>query len=135
MADALTFATPDAYAKRYGEPADGARVAVLLEDASALMLSAYEGFWGEPYTEGTHPAFDRSAEAVACLIAKRVMSAPASMMGATQYSSTAGSYNASVTFGSGLGEMYLGKSDLKRLGLEGQALRSLRPLERGEVDA
>lgn len=128
-----TFATIEDYAARYGRPADEARVLALLEDASVTMLSAYEGFWGEPYAQGAHAAFDRAAKPVCCLLANRVLSAPSQMLGATQYSQTAGSYNASVSFGSGLGEMYLGKSDLKRLGLDGQVLRSLRPIDHGEA--
>ena len=54
--------------------------------------------------------------------------------GATQYSQGAGGYTASVTYGSALGEMYLGKTDLKRLGLNAQVRRVLHPLERGEVE-
>lgn len=38
-----------------------------------------------------------------------------------------------MTYGSALGEMYLGKSDLRRLGLTGQVLGALTPLERGGV--
>ena len=68
-----------------------------------------------------------------CLLVNRVLSAPAAMAGAPQYSQGAGGYPASVTYGSALGEMYLGKSDLRRLGLTGQALGALTPLERGGV--
>lgn len=130
MADAETLATPDDYAARFGAPADEARLAVLLADASAILLSAYERRYGTAYEAGAHPAFDRSAPAVACLIVNRVLSAPAALMGATQYSQTAGSYNASVTYGSAMGEMYLSKSDLKRLGLSGSVIRELRPVVR-----
>lgn len=124
------FASPEDYKVRYGEPADASRVGVLLEDASDLMLAAYEDRLGQ-YEKGACPAFDRSATSVCCLLANRVLTAPAAMAGATQYSQGAGSYTASVTYGSALGEMYLGKSDLKRLGLSGQALGSLSPIERG----
>lgn len=96
------------------------------------MLSAYEDRIGE-YIEGACPAFDRAAPAVCCLLVNRVLSAPSAMAGATQYSQGAGGYTASVTYGSALGEMYLGKSDLRRLGLTGQALGALTPFERGGV--
>ncbi len=125
------FAKLSDYEARYGAPADPARASVLLEDASALLASHYETTFGEPYEVGAHAQFDRSAAAVACLLVNRVLSAPSSMSGATQYSQGAGGYTASVTFGNGLGEMYLGKSDLKRLGLDVQVLRSLSPMERG----
>lgn len=127
-------ATVEDYAARYGEPGDRERAAVLLDDADSLLLAAYEDAIGE-YAEGKCPAFDRARTAVTCLIVNRVLSAPAAMAGATQYSQGAGGYTASVTYGSALGEMYLGKSDLKRLGLMGQRLGSLTPLERTEVGA
>lgn len=119
----------DDYAARYGEPADAARTEVLLQDASDLVLAAFEDRMGA-YSEGACPAFDRAAPAVCCLLVNRVLSAPAAMAGATQYSQGAGGYTASVTYGSALGEMYLGRSDLKRLGLTGQTLGALTPLER-----
>lgn len=129
----VTFASVEDYAKRFGEPADAGRTEVLLGDASATMLSEYEGFYGTAYVEGAHAAFDRAACSVCCLLVNRVLSAPAAMAGATQYSQGAGGYTASVTFGSALGEMFLGSTERKRLGLVGQSLRALRPVERGEV--
>lgn len=127
------LASVEDYTARYGEPSDAGRVTALLKDASALLLSAYEGFWGEGYAEGAHAAFDRAAAAVCCMVVNRVLSAPAAMLGATQYSQGAGGYTASVSYGSALGEMYLGKADLKRLGLDVQRMRVLTPIERGEV--
>lgn len=120
------------YTARYGEPADAARTGVLLQDASDLVLAAFEDRLGA-YSVGVCPAFDRAAPAVCCLLVNRVLSAPSAMAGATQYSQGAGGYTASVTYGSALGEMYLGRSDLKRLGLTGQALGALTPRERDEV--
>ncbi len=125
----MAYATVKDYEKRYGEPGDPARCSALLDDASDLMLAAYEERVGA-YEEGCVPAFDRSAEAVCCLLVNRVLAAPSSMVGATQYSQGAGGYTASVTYGSALGEMYLGKSDLKRLGLVGQSLSALSPIDR-----
>lgn len=128
------LASVDDYKARYGEPADSARTDVLLQDASDLMLAAFEDRLGA-YSVGACPAFDRAAPAVCCLLVNRVLSAPSAMAGATQYSQRAGGYTASVTYGSALGEMYLGRSDLKRLGLTGQALGALLPSERNEVTA
>lgn len=124
----MAFATVEEYAARYGEPGDGERAALLLEDASNLMLSAYEDALGE-YAEGSCAAFDRNAAAVCCLVVNRVLTAPAALAGATQYSQGAGVYTASVTYGSALGEMYLGRTELKRLGLLTQSLGSLSPLD------
>ena len=120
------FATVDDYAARYGEPGDEKRLQVLLEDASAYLLSAFEEVYGT-YEKGVCPAFDRNAGAVCCLLVNRVLNAPAAMAGATQYSQGAGGYTASVTFGSALGEMYLGKSVREMLGLNAQVMRSLHP--------
>ena len=130
MADEVTapLATPEDYTARYGEVTDPARLQALLSDATSVLLSAYEARWGEGYAPGVHQAFDRSAAAVCCLLANRVLSAPQMLTGATQYSQTAGGYNASVTYGSAMGEMYLGKTDLKRLGLYGSTIRELRPM-------
>lgn len=128
------FATASDYAARYGEAADAARVGVLLADASAMLASAYEGFFGGRYERGAHAAFDRCAPAVACAMVNRVLCAPAAMAGATQFSQGAGGYTASVSYGSGAGDMYVARSELKRLGLAVQRARSLRPAERGEAE-
>ena len=125
------FATVEDYEARYGTPGDEKRLQVLLSDASGVMLSAFEEVYGT-YEEGACEAFDRNAGAVCCLLVNRVLSAPAAMAGATQYSQGAGGYTASVTFGSALGEMYLGKSVREMLGLDAQIMRSLHPAERGE---
>lgn len=124
----MALATIEDYAARYGEPGDSDRTALLLEDASNLMLSAFEDALGE-YAEGACTAFDRNAAAVCCLVVNRVLTAPASLAGATQYSQGAGGYTASVTYGSALGEMYLGRTELKRLGLLTQSLGSLSPVD------
>lgn len=122
-----TFATAEDYAARYGEPSDPARVEALLADASAILLTAYEGRWGS-YAEGLHAAFDRSATAVACAMVSRALNVPEGMEGATQYSQTAGSYSASVTFANPTADLWLGKSDLRRLGLAGTRVGSIRPM-------
>lgn len=121
------LATIEDYRARYGEPADAKRAATLLSDASDLLLSAYEARVGA-YERDKVAAFDRSAAAVCCLVVNRVLSAPAALAGATQYSQGAGGYTASVSYGSALGEMYLGKTDLKRLGLLDQSIGALHPV-------
>ncbi|OUP10995.1 Gp19/Gp15/Gp42 family protein [Collinsella sp. An2] len=126
------FATVEEYEARYGAPGDEKRLKVLLGDASNYMLSAFEEVYGT-YAKGVCDAFDRNAGAVCCLLVSRVLNAPAAMAGATQYSQGAGGYTASVTFGSAMGEMYLGKTVREALGLDAQIMRSLHPMERGEL--
>lgn len=126
MAADLTV-TLEEYAARYGTPPDPGRVSALLSDACDMLLTAYEGRWGY-YVEGAHVAFDRSYEAVACAVVSRAVSVPDCFAGATQYSQTAGSYNASVTFANPTADLWLGKSDLKRLGLAGTRIGSIAPM-------
>ena len=88
-----------------------------------MLFRAYVARGGA-YVPGTRPAFDRSARSVACSVVSRAMSAPLGLAGATQYSQTAGSYNASVTFANPTAELWLGRSVLKRLGLAGSRIGS-----------
>lgn len=122
------------YADRYGAPSDPNRVAVLLEDASDMLMGAYERRWGA-YVQGAHTAFDRGFAAVACSIVSRAVNVPDGFQGATQYSQTAGSYNASVTFANPTAELWLGKSDMKRLGLAGARIFSIAPMVGGDDHA
>lgn len=122
------FASVEDYTKRYGDVVDSDRVEVILSDASDAMLNAYESFWGESYQKGAHEQFDRSATAVCCAIAHRSLSVPAWFEGASQYSQTAGSYNASITFSNPTGDIYLSKTELKRLGLYGQRIGAVMPI-------
>lgn len=122
------FASVKDYTKRYGDVVDSDRVEVILSDASNAMLDAYEVFWGESYQKGAHEQFDRSATAVCCAIAHRSLSVPAGFEGASQYSQTAGSYNASITFSNPTGDIYLSKTELKRLGLYGQRIGAVMPI-------
>lgn len=126
-----TFSSIDDYIARYGEPSDKERTELFLTDADNMLLAAFEEVFGE-YEEGKCAAFDRNAVSVACLLVNRVLTAPADLLGATQYSQGVGGYSASVSYGSALGEMYLGKTDLKRLGLLGQVRSVLTPLEQTE---
>lgn len=132
MAGQTPTVTVDDYAKRYGTPSDPDRVTVLLTDASDMLLSAYERRWGG-YAEGAHPPFDRGFAAVACSVVSRAVNVPDGFQGATQYSQTAGSYNASVTFANPTADLWLGRSDLKRLGLTGLQVFSIAPMA-GEAD-
>ena len=119
--------TLDEYAARYGMPPDPGRVSALLSDACDMLLTAYEGRFGY-YVEGAHPAFDRGYKAVACSVVSRAVNVPDCFAGATQYSQTAGAYNASVTFANPTSDLWLGKSDLKRLGLAGTRIGSIAPM-------
>lgn len=121
------FATLVDYESRYGKvaEADGGRVEALLSDASDMLLTAYESRWGA-YKAGDHAAFDRSARSVACAIVSRAVNTPLGLAGATQLSQSAGGiYNASVTFANPTAELWVGKSDLKRLGLAGTRIGSI----------
>lgn len=126
MATNLTVALEE-YAVRYGTPPDPERVSALLSDACDMLLTAYEGRWGH-YVEGAHAAFDRGYKAVACAVVSRAVNVPDCFAGATQYSQTAGSYNASVTFANPTADLWLGRSDLKRLGLAGTRIGSIAPM-------
>lgn len=126
MAANLTV-TLEEYAARYGTPPDPERVSALLSDACDMLLTAYEGRYGY-YVEGAHPAFDRGYKSVACAVVSRAVSVPDCFAGATQYSQTAGSYNASVTFANPTADLWLGKSDLRRLGLTGMRIGSIAPM-------
>lgn len=126
MTTNLTVALEE-YAARYGTPPDPERVSALLSDACDMLLTAYEGRWGH-YVEGAHAAFDRGYKAVACAVVSRAVNVPDCFAGATQYSQTAGSYNASVTFANPTADLWLGRSDLKRLGLAGTRIGSIAPM-------
>ena len=122
----VQFATAEDYEARYGAAGDPC-AAALLKDASDALHSAYAARYGEPWREGAHPVFDASAEAVCCAVAHRAMLAPAGMEGASQYTQAAGSYSASVTLANPGGDIYLTRSDLKRLGLLGCRIGSIHP--------
>lgn len=123
--------TLEEYAARYGTPPDPERVSALLSDACDMLLTAYESRWG-CYVRGAHTAFDRGYKAVACSVVSRAVNVPDCFAGATQYSQTAGSYNASVTFANPTADLWLGKSDLRRLGLAGTRIGSIAPMIGGE---
>lgn len=121
---AAPLASVSDYRARFGDVEDEGRLAAMLEDASAMMLSAYLGRFGRPYREGDSSRFDLNARAVCCAVVSRSLSAGA-YMGVSQYTETAGSYSGSVTYANPSGDMYLSKSDLRRLGLLGSRARSV----------
>ena len=123
--DAVQFADLKDYVNRYGN-ADQEKVEVFLQDASAFLVSFYESRFGHPYEEGRHTRFDANATAVCCAMVSRVI-ASSGMQGATQMSQTGGSYSASVTFGNALGDMYITRSEKRRLGLLGIRIGSIPP--------
>lgn len=128
--DMTTFATISDYEKRYGEVSESekTRTETILQDASDMLLGTYEEYYGAKYELGLHPLFDNSACAVTCAVAHRSISVPVGFEGANQFSRTAGSYNASVTFSNPTGDLYLTKTDMKRLGLSGQVIATIMPI-------
>lgn len=138
MAADEPLATIEGYVSRYGAPTEPERVTRLLADASDTLLAEYEAYWGEAYLPGAHAAFDRSAAAVCCAMVHRAVASPDALAGATQFSQGAGSYSASVTLASPGGDLYVGRSDRRRLGLAGCRVGSIRPMtawDRGEGGA
>ena len=124
------FATVSDYEARQGSlsEADRTRCEALLEDASAAMRSRFRAFHGAAYAEGVNPSFDDNAKAVCVSIVSRSLSVPAALAGVTQYSQTTGPYSASATYSNPTGEVYIGKGDLKKLGLVGTRTRSIDAL-------
>lgn len=97
------------YAARYAaEPADMARITVLLEDASAIIDSMLSG--------GTAP--EALLTSTACAMVNRAMAA-ADMGGISQYSEGAIGMTASVTFANPHGDLYLTQAEKNALGIGG----------------
>ena len=93
-----------------------ARVAALLEDASAYLRGAYRRRMGVQYLAGSNPTFDENVKSVCVAMVARAVNAPGAMAGITQQTQTTGPYSASVTFANPTGDLNLWRSDLKRLG-------------------
>lgn len=122
------FAGVEDYEARYGAATDPARVAALLDDASAYLRAAYAADAGAEYEPGASPSFDEGARAVCCAMVARAASVPTGFEGTSQYTQTAGSYSASLTFANPTCDLYLTKSDRLRLGLGGTTIWSVRPM-------
>lgn len=129
-----SFATVADYVARYGPVEDGGdgRIAALLEDASAYLHGAYRRHMGARYLAGDNLTFDENVKAVCVAMVARAVNAPGAMAGITQQSQTAGPYSSSVTFANPTGDLYLGRSDLKRLGLAGCRVRSIQAATRAD---
>lgn len=121
------FATIADYEARQGElaEADRTRCAALLEDASADMRSHFRARYGTDYAEGVNPSFDDNAKAVCVAVAARALIVSPMMAGVSQYSQTAGPYSSSVAYANPTGDLFIGKEDLKKLGLVGTRVGSI----------
>lgn len=128
MADEHPAVSLSDYTSRYGTPADESRTEALLADAADLVVSLYERRHGAAWIEGEHPEFDRSFASVCCAAVHRAVDVPSAFAGASQYQQTAGSYSASVTLANPSGDIYVSRSDLRRLGLSGCRVRSIAPM-------
>lgn len=124
------FATVADYIARCGpvDDVDEGMVAALLEDASAYLRGAYRRHTGTRYLAGANQTFDENVKPVCVAMVARAVNAPGAMAGITQQSQTAGVYSSSVTFANPTGDLYLGRSDLKRLGLAGCRVRSIQAM-------
>ncbi len=121
----MSFATAEDYLQRY-DCSDDERLGVLLEDASAMLESAFFKRHGEAYRQGVNPCFDANAKAVCCSMVARCLNTPADLYGVSQYSQGAGSYSSSVTLSNPTGDMYLSKSDKARLNISGGRVRTVQ---------
>lgn len=102
-------ATFEDYAARYAaEPADEARITVLLEDASAIIDSMLPG--------GTAP--EALLTSTACAMVNRAM-ACAGAGGIAQCTQTAGAYTESLRFANPHGDLYLTQAERDALGIGG----------------
>ena len=65
------FATVADYEARCGAAEDEARVAALLEDASAYLRGAYQRRMGVQYLAGSNPTFDENVKSVCVAMVAR----------------------------------------------------------------
>ena len=130
----MAFATVEDYLLRY-DAADESRLGVMLEDASAMLESAFYGRHGKAYEAGVNPCFDANVKAVCCSMVARCLNTPSDLYGISQYSQGAGSYSSSVTLSNPTGDMYLSKSDKARLGISGGRIRTIQAFVHEEDDA
>lgn len=122
-----SFAMPSDYEARYGEGIEHRRLSVLLDDASSLIASEWQRKTGHPYAKGERPVFDDNVVAVCRGIVNRAAGSQCDFAGASQYTQTAGSYSASVTLANPSGDMYMTRSERRRLGLSGPRIGSVSP--------
>lgn len=105
------FATVEDYEARYGEADDSERVETLLGDATAFIASQ-PGFERREGDEAQAANLVR----IACAVVNRSLSA-GDLAGFSQFSQTAGSYNASVSLSNPSGDFYLTKAEKASLGI------------------
>lgn len=67
-------------------------------------------------------------KAVNCSMVQRAMSAQGDMYGVTQANMTAGPFSQSASFANATGDMYITKSERKKLGLGRMRIGSIRPM-------
>lgn len=115
------FATLSDYEVRCGavDSDSQPRVEALLEDASAFLEGRFRDRMGCDYEEDINKTFDENVKAVCIAMVSRAVDVPSTLVGVTQQSQTAGSYSASYTYANPTGDLYLSRSDMKRLGLGG----------------
>lgn len=127
MAAYATTADVEARTTRSFTAEEEAVMAVLLEDA-AVMIDAC-----------APSAAAEAKKTVSCRMVLRAMGdgdGGGIPIGATQGSLTAGPYTQSWTVGSGsAGELYLGKADRALLGIGGQSIAFVSPLDPPETPA
>ena len=121
------FATVEDYIARYGSIVDEVKASTLLDDASAMLNGAFRRRHAQDYAPGINLSFDENVKAVCCAVVSRALNVPTGFDGATQYSQNAGAFGATVTFANPTGSLYLGKSDLKKLGLASMVIGSISP--------
>ena len=121
------FATLEDYIARYGSVIDEIKTNTLLEDASAMLNGVYRSNFSQEYKEGVNRTFDENVTAVCCGIVSRALNVPTGFSDATQFSQNAGAFGATVTFANPTGSIYLGKGDLKKLGLASTVIGSIPP--------
>lgn len=103
-------------------PGDKERAEVLLEDASALLVSLGVDAMSEDLT-----LLD-NAKRVCCSMVARSLNASTDMMGVTQMSQTAGPYTMSFTPSNSGGDLYLTSMEKKSLGIGRAKVYSISPM-------
>lgn len=125
------FATVEDYELRYGDAEDREQLEALLEDATSFILD-HERYGLRIIAEG-EPGYERqraSLRRVTCSVVHRTLLA-GELAGASSYSETAGSYNASVNVYNPSGDMFLTAQECRALGIGGGRIGQTDPY--GEV--
>jgi hypothetical protein len=109
------------------------RAQVLLLDASVLIAQRCPEALAPPVG-----VFVDALRAVTCEMVKRAMIAPVDQPSASNTQMTAGPYSESLTFANPTGDLYLTRSEEKRLGIGKGCIGSIRPAihdrDGGEID-